>query len=695
MWRALALVAVLWPSRVSGPLDGSPLDTTLDALCLGLLVPVLAWLEPAFLRRTTPRVLVAALLGLKLAAAMTLQQEGWCLTFDPPKPMVRDSTGKPHAWDIRADWLADDPECSAVMTRSYHDTRELPVWFFNLPPPDDKPHRGGFGFGEILVRQRLSGYLDAPADGTFELITGPATSAALTIDGRPIEPRAPGRHQIDLRQGQHAVNVEAVLLGKHWPIVPKWNGREMGSLWFPATTLRPSTLSDRVIRPVVRRLLPALVAGLVLWWLWTLVRRFPDRRLLAWSVAAAAALSLVAVYLPGQAPRYATAVLAVPLLVAIRDRMQQLRGAFMLIGLPWLAYIAAINLDQIGRWTLYGEGNDNFHFQRYAYRVFMQHYWLEGGQPTFWNQPLFRWIAGALHMVFGDSSIGQAYWDAAGVAIMSLFAYYVAATTAGFRWGLAAAWLVLMLFLLGPAAEFVRFGLSEISSASFVYLAAFFALRNRGSADAVVAGLLATLAFYTRLNNLPMAAAVAAFALPLSLPAWSAWRMRHWWPLVRWRVVAGIAAALAIGVVLFAWRTWYYTGVFSVFYGTQREFLAVWKPGMSVIEAAQAMAGSLMMVVTATDPPQLTWHGLPLMIAGVIAIGALAGVPTLRRAPLPVVALFLSGCAGALVTRGWGYDGRFSLHLFAAASALCVWALAAVSSIVLSRHRIKQRSRTG
>ena len=137
------ILAVLWPSRVSGILDGPPLDTLVEALTLGLVVPVLAWLEPSFLQRTFARVMVVAILGLKLGAAVMLQQEGWCLTFDPPKPMVRDSTGKPHTWDIRADWLDRDPECSAVMTRSYRDTRELPVWFFNLTPPDDAPHRAG------------------------------------------------------------------------------------------------------------------------------------------------------------------------------------------------------------------------------------------------------------------------------------------------------------------------------------------------------------------------------------------------------------------------------------------------------------------------------------------------------------------------------------------------------------------------
>lgn len=687
MWRVLAILAVLWPSRVSGILDGPPLDTPIEALTLGLLVPVLVWLHPSFLHTVFARGLVVAVLALKLGAAMTLQQEGWCLSFDPPKPMVRDSTGKPHAWDIRADWLADDPVCSAVMTRSYHDTRELPVWFYNLPPPGDTPHRAGYSFGEILVKQRLSGYIDAPSDGTFELITGSAMAAALTINGVAIEPRAPGHHVAGLRKGQHALRVDATLLSKYWPIVAKWNGREMGSMRFPATTRDPASHADRLVRPAVRWILPVLVAVFVAWWLWAFVSTFPDRPLLVWSMTSAAAMSAVAVYLPNQAPQYAAAALALSLLIGIDDRMKHLHGAFVLIALPWLAYIAAANVDQIGRWTLYGEGNDNFHFQRYAYRVFMQHYWLEGGQPTFWNQPFYRWIVGALHMIFGDSSVGQAYWDSAGVAIMALFAYAVVTIQSSFRWGIGAAVLVFTLFLLSPAEEFVGFGLSEISSASFIYLAAFFAMRRRGVTDVVMAGLLAALGFYTRLNNLPMALAVGAFAVPVTLPVFAVWRPKQWWPLVNWRVVIGIAIALAVAAALFAWRTWYYTGVFSVFHGTQREFLAVWKPGMSAPAAAQAMVSSVLMILTATDPPAFTWTGLPLLIAAAIAIAALAGVPVLRQAPAPVTALFLAGCVGALVTRGWGHEGRFSLHLFAAASTLCVWAAAAICARLAHSYR--------
>ncbi len=672
--RAIAIVALLWPSRLSGPLDGAPLDTVPEALLLGLAAPALAWLHPAFLRNRIARAAVLTLLVIKIAAPLVLQQQGWCLTFTPPKPMVRESTGKPHSWDIRADWLADDPRCSAVMTRSYHDTFELPVWFFNLPPPDDAPHRAGYGPGEILVRVRLFGYLDTRAEGSFALLTGPGMDTSLRIDGTRVDASEPGRHQATLPPGTHAIEMDGVLATKHWPIVPTWNGREMGSMLFPSTSLQPTSDLDRWLRPIAGWIQVLLSGGLVLSWFAAWALRM-DRWLLAWCVGSATAVSVAALVMPAVAAGYTAGALAVAVFVVTRPRLRNARGAMLLIGIPWLAYFAAANAHQVGRWTLYGVGNDNFQFQRYSYRVFMQHYWLEGGQVTFWNQPLYRWIAGTLHMIFGDSSVGQVYWDSAGILAMALFAYKVVSLRASFEWGLAAAVIAPLMFLRGPTLEFVGFGLSEIASATFIYLAAYFAMRNRGARDVVIAGVLVVLGFYTRLNNLPLGAAVAAFALPVTLTAGEMWRPKVWWPLVRWRVVIGIFGALGIGALLFAWRTWYYTGVFGLFHGTQREFLAVWKPGMSAAEAVPAMLSSLMMVLTASDPPQFAWHALPLMVGAVIVVAGICCLPVFRRAPLPAVAMFVAGCVSAIVTRGWGYEGRFSIHLFGAAAALTGWGL--------------------
>jgi hypothetical protein len=98
---------------------------------------------------------------------------------------------------------------------------------------------------------------------------------------------------------------------------------------------------------------------------------------------------------------------------------------------------------------------------------------------------------------------------------------------------------------------------------------------------------------------------------------------------------------------------------------------------MTFADALPAMLSSLMMVITASDPPALVWHSAPVVVASVIAVLAVLNVPGFRRAPLPVVLVFLAGCSGALVTRGWGHEGRFSIHLFGSAAALCGWGVAA------------------
>ena len=475
----------------------------------------------------------------------------------------------------------------------------------------------------------------------------------------------------------HAIQFEGTLLGKEWRVIPAWNGAAMGSMRFPLATLRSPSQADRTAGLAVQWIGFALVVALIAGWLISLVVDAGVTAVTIWSAVSALAVTLVAIYFPPQAAWYTAAVIAIPLLMPVSRSLQSSRAVFLLTVVPWLALVAASNAAQVGRWTLYGIGNDNFQFQRFAYRIFMQHYWLEGGQVTFWNQPLFRWIAGLLHMLFGDSSVGQAYWDGAGVAIIAMCAYRIVDTLAGFAWGLPAAMLPVMLFLLGPSLPFVGFGLSEISSAAMIYLAALLAIRNRGAADAVMAGVLATLGFFTRLNNFPMAAAVAVFAVPLTVPIGTMWKPRAWLPLVRWRIAVAVSVSLAIGLCLFAWRTWYYTGVFSVFHGTQRDYLAVWKPGMSWLEGGQAMASSAMMVLTSADPPRFAWYAVPLFVAAIMAIAGLVRVRGFRDAPAPAVLLFLAGCAGALVTRGWAYEGRFSIHLYGAASALIVWGLSA------------------
>jgi hypothetical protein len=116
-------------------------------------------------------------------------------------------------------------------------------------------------------------------------------------------------------------------------------------------------------------------------------------------------------------------------------------------------------------------------YQRFAYRIVMQGYWLEGGSATFYFQAFYRWIVGILHLAFGDSSVGEWYLDGASLLVGGLLSFRIARTFAGFRWGIAAAAVTLAVFVLGTAREFLGQGLADISSAGMLSLAALCAMR--------------------------------------------------------------------------------------------------------------------------------------------------------------------------------------------------------------------------
>jgi hypothetical protein len=350
-------------------------------------------------------------------------------------------------------------------------------------------------------------------------------------------------------------------------------------------------------------------------------------------------------------------------------------GAQLLIGVPFLVLIAARGFLEIGRVTWYTSGDDWWLFQRFAYRIYLQGYWLEGGEPVFWFQPFYRWIVGALHLVFGDSSVGELFWDGACVWAGGLFAFHVVKVMAGFRWAMAAGALTVMLFTIGPGWYLFGRGLSEISSAGLIYAAALLALRGRGRGAArfvVAAGICLALAVYTRLNNLPFALAVAVFAWPLRQPASDLWR----WHELRRRcsvpVLAGVIAALVVAIALFSLRTYYYTGNVNALSGTQASARSVWQPSDAGETTTQNVLASVLMVVTMSDPPKLEPRAVPIAAGLLAAILGLSGVGRFTRLPLNVAILCVAGILGAFVARGSAYPGRFSMHMIPVGVALTV-----------------------
>ena len=685
LWSVALVAAVAFPSRLIGPFDGAPFDTVSKALAFGLVLPFLWWLYPAFVRTTVARALIALLLVWKLSSWMLVPQAGWCGQFLVAGPPQTGGWSLMRSWDARTYWESNPPACSAIVARGYYRPTHFPAWSINIPYGYDRDLSTG-GFVSLPVENsrppngeyalQVRGAMSVAAPGTLRLLTGSDTTLSGDIDARPIAASNGQDAVVDLGTGAHEVNLLLNLPGRNWQFVPLWNGVDLFAV--AATSVAPLTPVGAMAQRTGRWLTPILIVGLLGWWLWTALRALkPGPVMLAATATLAAAIAWIASR--GGDPtaaRTSVLLLAGCLFVPVPRQLRDARGAWCLVGVPWLAITASLALRNVGRFTLFLFGDDSLTYQRFAQRIFMEGYWLEGGQPTFWNQPLYRWICGALHLLFGDSSAGETIWDGFGLLVGAMFAYAIVNRFGGFRNGIAAAIAVLVTVSLGPNWYIIGRGLSEISALLWIYLAACCLLDAGGRSvrRAALAGVFGVLAFYTRMNHLLLVMALPAVTLVDGVEAGSAFDLRRIWDRLPKRVVVAYGLTLTVGLLAFSARTWYYTGRFSLFGGTQLGHLRVASgAGPSSLLSAAAWrqaAASVLMIVTVQDPPRFDWRSF-LVVGGfgLAALGVLR-VPFARRLPLGAAILCLAAVAGGLVARGSAYPGRFSVHLIPVAVAI-------------------------
>jgi len=700
MWGLLAVVALLWPARTVGLLDGLPLEHTIaNAVLLGVVLPTLLWFHPRFLRAPLARVAVLVLLAWKAFGAATITPDGWCVRFEPQRQLVQDAPSiVPHSWDVRADWLSDDPACSAIVRRPYKGLGEFPVWFFNLPPPNeswpgelDRPPGARTGM-------TVSGFIDSGREGTLQLEFTRDMQAAAYIDGVKMDRTAA------LTPGVHHLRVDAMLTGDRWRFEPLWNGADLwSSRGVVATVKRPSRF-DAIVRPWASWLVTALAGGLLIGWIVSLLVRIHSPAALVWIAGASAVLGGLAATNHVEAARWCVAGLIGAAFVPVPSRLKNVFGVFSLVGIPWLVLIVIAFADNIGHFRLYAWGNDYWMYQRFGYRIVMQGYWLEGGTKNFYFQPFYRWVSGLLHLVFGDSSIGEFFWEGGCYLIVALLAFSLTKASTGFRWGVLAAVTTLTVLAIGLPWGLIGGSLSEITSTGFIYLGAFMALRSRrGSlAWAVAAGLLASLAFYTRLNNLPMAAGITLFALSARVPFYRFFQLlkptaaepatrkptAKAGTMIVWRTFVTVPAVLALGLTFFAWRNWHYNGTFSVFGGTQLNLMVFWQPGMTFAAIVPKWIDSVLMVITVHDPPEFDWKSLPVLFGALVAPLAVLGVPRFREVPALPALFFLAAISAAFVARGFAYAGRFSVHVI---GVTCVLTVIAIQRLIAGRRSLHEQ----
>ena len=181
----------------------------------------------------------------------------------------------------------------------------------------------------------------------------------------------------------------------------------------------------------------------------------------------------------------------------------------MLVGVPWLVFFVVRTLPQVGHVSLYSV-DDWLAYQVAGYRIYMNGFWLEGG-----NRRLRLSAALSLdhrRRCISCSAIrasARVYWDAACLlAGWTAWRSRSSRPVGGFRCGRRRGrGNARDLHRSAPIWYFVGRGLSEIAAAGFAFSAALVD-RARGLAGrrfAAVAGVLAVLMFYARLNQLMFA----------------------------------------------------------------------------------------------------------------------------------------------------------------------------------------------
>jgi hypothetical protein len=640
VWIVAAIIAVWWPARFIGPLDGAPLDRPLEAMLLGLALPWLLWVGRDAMRSKAWRAAVVALLVWKAGTFLIASQQGLCATFQSPQPLdgtvqtirISEPEGWLRSWDVRADLWAASPRCTAILTRVLPTGRDFPAWFVNITGVMQPG-------GEVMMN----------AHGVVS-----------------------GRDGVS-----HPVSYSTTLRGEPWSFDPQLDG---GSIWRAplVTTSEPSAV-DRFFAPwawVVSPLLGALIVGFLL--RASLALLSTERSGAVWLVAGSLAAIACGLSASSGVQRAAGALAFGAVLTRWPARSDAVRYAALVIGVPWLVFFATVSLAQVGRLTPYSI-DDWLTYQVAGYRIFMNGYWLEAGTAAFDYQALYRWISGALHLVFGDSSVGEMYWDASWLLIGALLAFHIVREVAAGKWAVVAAALTLVTFTVATPWYIIGRGLSEITAAGLGFLAMASLLRSDGTRAGwiVAAAALAGLMFYARQNQLLWAPVLVAMVIPLTVGSDIA-SVRAAVSRIRWSPVMLYLGTFTAAVLAYMARTFYFTGHFALFYGSSLRHNDTNLRPWTIFNADvwSKVGHSLMGLVFMNEPPRVDPRAAVMVAGAIVAILALVQMPIARRIPAALTLVTAGGVLGAFVAHSHGYPGRFTIHLVPLAAALSVIAVA-------------------
>lgn len=333
---------------------------------------------------------------------------------------------------------------------------------------------------------------------------------------------------------------------------------------------------------------------------------------------------------------------------------------------------------QAGRFFPYDDLSDSLTYQVFAREIFVEGDWLHAmGEPVIFYQPGYRYVAGMLHTIFGQSFLAQNILELWSMPL-TCFALAVIGRWAGVgRAASAIAGFAYLTLLFGPHyMVHVGLGMQELTANIFFFGTIILIAYSRGGAPlTALAGVLAAAAFWMRFDRLGALAAAVVFMTPPAIgPAREAWGRLLSEFAEKWRPVAIYLAILSAGVALVFARNWAFGGQAALLYRDNMTALTCKSLECSLRAYRQILAGS----VSCFDR-----SGAVMIPAVAFALAAMAARPGWLRAIPVSLGLFILGLLSPYYFGGpTNFEPKFSMHLLPLA---CISLVAALHSILAPR----------
>ena len=140
---------------------------------------------------------------MKIGSTLLLTQQGLCARFSTAAPFrtevltipIDEPRGYLRSWDVRGDWRAEVPACTAIVDRPYATASAFPAWFVNIVDFGGAGPRAVTldltGYARVSESGQFSIELDRDMTATGRIGSAPVSSAGGQTISAPLDPGVP------------------------------------------------------------------------------------------------------------------------------------------------------------------------------------------------------------------------------------------------------------------------------------------------------------------------------------------------------------------------------------------------------------------------------------------------------------------------------------------------------------------------